>query len=222
MYDISVYVGENIRENTKAAFRKAIKLIDSGHFKKALIVNTTTRQRWALAAAREIDPNRIGDDHRMPVICEGVSIGDLCKQLYHVRELIRSQEIDVLIINSWEFASANPRFKDALLFGLRGLMDEFNVTVILYSHQVDAGRRDMGKITRELGKLSAVAGLISTVEQDEEREMQEEEMTASAQPEEISERFVSEKGILAHVSAEVEDEYPEPYEEVYEGDLVSV
>jgi hypothetical protein len=49
-------------------------------------------------------------------------------------------------------------------------------------------------------------------------------MTASAQPEEISERFVSEKGILAHVSAEVEDEYPEPYEEVYEeeGDLVSV
>jgi hypothetical protein len=220
MYDISVYVGENIRENTKAAFRKAISLIDSGHFKRAFVANTTTRQRWALAAGREIDANRIGDSYRMPVICEGVAAGDLCNRIGEIAETLRSLEIDLLIINSWEFASENTRYKDSLLFKLRGILEDLGITIVIYSHQTNAGSWDMGKMTRHLGKLSAIAGHIGTVEHDEE--MQEEEMNAVARPKEVSERFVGEEGLVGHREEAAEDEYPEPYEEVYEeeGELV--
>ena len=105
--DISVYVGENIRDNTRAAFRKALSLIDSGAFRKAFVVNTTTGQRWALGVAREIDASRIGDDLNKDVICRGVAAGDLCNQLSGIIQTVERCGIDLIIINSWEFASAN-------------------------------------------------------------------------------------------------------------------
>ena len=167
--DISVFVGKSVRENTKCAYRKALRLIDRDLYKKVLVINTSVRQHWALNEAREIDSDRIGDQISKPVTVIGVPCGDLCKEFEGISALISRHKIGVVMINSWEFASRDGRYKDNLLFQLRCLIESQGVSVIIYSHFTNVCALDIGIPQRgSIGKLSAIAGLICSTKHDEE------------------------------------------------------
>src|SRR5579883_2557928 len=134
--DINVFLGDNVSSNTQSAFRKAVQLLDEPELGKVLVINTSSRQRWALAVARTVDASRIGDEVAKPVCVMGTVAGELCNEFEAITETIVRHDIRVLMINSWEFASATPRYKDKLLFQLRKLVEEHSVTVIIYSQQM--------------------------------------------------------------------------------------
>ncbi len=174
--DVSVFVGESVRQNTQAAYRKAIRLIDTDFCKKVLVINSSVRQHWALAEARKID-GRIGDQISKPVTVIGSPCGDLSAHFDQISEMISRHNIEVVMINSWEFASRDTRYKDNLLYKIRCLIESQGVSVIIYSHQMKSEPKHVGIAKRGcLGKLSAIAGSITTVELDEqyaiEREME--------------------------------------------------
>ncbi len=167
--DISVFVGQSVRENTQCAFRKALRLIDLDLYKKVLVINTSVRQHWALREAREIDSDRIGDQLSKPVTVMGVPCGDLCKEFEAIGSIISRHKIGAVIINSWEFASRDGRYKDNLLYQLRCLIESQGVSVIIYSHFTNVSAVDIGIPKRgSIGKLSAIAGLICSTKHDEE------------------------------------------------------
>jgi hypothetical protein len=189
--DISVYTGESVRDNTEAALRKALSLLQTSFFKKILVINTSTRQHWALKLGRELDAERIGDEASKPVSVVGLAGGDLCKHLELVAEKVRRNGVGAIIINSWEFASWNTRYKDKLLFMLRELIEATGITVLIYSHETSVYRKQMGRVTRAMGKLSAFAALIA--EADPKLQFAAAPVVEAAKPEEVQEEVMAEE-----------------------------
>jgi hypothetical protein len=214
--DINVFIGDNIRDNTRSALRKAMQFVE-GCSAKVLMLNTSTGQRWALAQARQIDPRRIGDQVKNDIRVMGSVSGDLCKEFHRIVDMIDRHGIRIIIINSWEFASENSRYRERLLFQLRRICEEYGVTVLAYSHQKHVGSRDAGRATHGLAKLSAVAANICSIQSDLTLPPEEEESkyeatnieVAAAGREEMSGQFVSEQGRIDRAD-------PEPAESALE------
>lgn len=168
--DITVFCGDNIRNNTIAAYRKAMDLVMVG-FDHSLVLNTSTNQRWALREARALNPVVIGDDpNEHLVTVKGFACGDLCNHFDQIKSLIERHNMKLLIINSWEFTSSTPRYKDKLLFQLRCLIEQYDISILIYAERTNISSNDVGRTTRgALGKLSAVAAKIMHVDTDETR-----------------------------------------------------
>ena len=211
--EITVYCGEDAMTNTRAAFRKSLEMIKSNFFKKVMVVNSGPEQRRVLAEARAISPNgKIGTSvSKSEVFVYASRMGMLSHEISRIEDMLRNHRFDALIINSWEFASANSRYKEALLFELRGLAAEMGMTIIIYS-QMTAVEYRPGRIMRgTLGKLSAVAWNIFPV-------LQEIEPVA----EERSEKFVSANGKLDPIRSISHDGMiPKAREQVREEELVA-
>ncbi|HYM20764.1 MAG TPA: hypothetical protein VEW28_07165 [Candidatus Kapabacteria bacterium] len=192
--EITVYCGANVRTNTEAAYRKAIELVDAKAFQKALVINTSSRQRWALQLGREVSPDgRIGDKGECDVRVAASSEGLLSRELYDFKHTVESSGIDLVIINSWEFASCDCRRREELLFRLRSFMFELNVTVIVYS-QAAVKEYVPGKIMRgTLGRLAGLADIIAPVTTDVIGLSSDVKENVR---EEKSEHFISEEGHL--------------------------
>ncbi|HET9135982.1 MAG TPA: hypothetical protein VFO76_05040 [Candidatus Kapabacteria bacterium] len=167
--DITVLCGENLRENTISAFHKAMDL--RGVFERALVINTSLRQHWALQEGRKVDKSAIGDDfNHSTITVVGMPLGDLCYRFAEIMDKIERYDIKLLIINSWEFAASDARYREKLIFQLRRLLSEREITVLVYA-QNKASCEDVGINTRgKLGKLSAIAGMIVLAENSKQRE----------------------------------------------------
>jgi hypothetical protein len=166
--DITVYCGRDVREGTLAAYRKSLALLESGVFNKALVINSGSATRWALKLAREVDGQRIGaDPDKHSVVLHTAVGGALSKQLTEIESMIDTYGYDIIMINSWEFTSRHPRYKDDLLFRLRELMDSRQITIVVYSHYVKVETKPGVYQRGTLGKLSVIAGKIVLLTVDE-------------------------------------------------------
>ncbi|MFI5264720.1 MAG: hypothetical protein ACHQM6_09415, partial [Candidatus Kapaibacterium sp.] len=210
--EITVYCGEDAMANTRAAFKKSLEMIKSNCFKKIMVVNSGPEQRRVLAEARNISPNgKISDSiTNSDVYVYASRMGELSKEIHWIEDMLRRHKFDALVINSWEFASANSRYKEALLFALRGLASEMGMAIIIYS-QMTAVEYRPGRIMRgSLGKLSAIAWNIFPV-------LEEIEPLA----EEKSEKFITPSGKLDPIrSVEHEGMIPKAREKMLENELL--
>ena len=141
-------------------------------------------------------------------------MGSLDDDMALIEQTLRNHRFDALVINSWEFASANSRHKESLLFKLRILADEMGMTIVIYSKMTAVEYRP-GKIMRgSLGKLSAIAWNIFPV-------LEEIEPLTAA--EERSEKFITPAGKLDPIrSVEHNGKIPKAREQVLEEELVAV
>ncbi len=211
--EITVYCGEDAMTNTRAAFKKSLELIKTNCFKRIMVVNSGPEQRRVLAEARNISPNgKIGDSvTKSDVYVYASRMGMLSSEISRIENMLRTHKFDALIINSWEFASANSRYKEALLFELRTLSAEMGMTIVIYS-QMTAVEYRPGKIMRgSLGKLSAVAWNIFPVLEEIEPLSQEK-----------SEKFITPAGKLDPIRpVEHDGKIPKAREKIIEDELVT-
>jgi hypothetical protein len=188
--DIAIYCGENIMINTRAACEKALELVGSGYFKEAMILNCASSQRWALGVGRALaaEPRMKGVPWKHLNIMT-LGQGRIAKDMSHLRYEIERLGVDVILINSWEFASANARYREETLFALKALTLELNITIVVYSQAIPKEYKPGCIMRGTLGRLSVLAQIIGPVVQ----EGAEEE---ASKTEEHSEHFVSEEGHL--------------------------
>jgi hypothetical protein len=213
--EITIYCGEDAMANARAAFKKSQELLKSNFFKRVLVVNSGPDQRRVLAEARTVFTKDKTHNSltKSEVYVYPSRMGMLSQEMNTVEEMIRAHKFDVLIINSWEFASANSRHKEALMFKLRALSAEMGITIVVYS-QMTAVEYRPGKIMRgTLGKLSAIAWNIFPVLEEIEP------LTAADQK---SEKFITPAGKLDPIrSVEHDGKIPKAREEVFEEELVA-
>jgi hypothetical protein len=168
--EITVFCGPDNRSNAVAGFRKAVEMIDRGEFRKALVINTVTSTRWVLEEGRTVAPGRVGQrPHEHDVVVCTSDIGRLWDSVGDVRELVERHGFDILIVNSWEMASFDSRMRDRLIFGLRGLVEDYGITILVYSgcHVRETGPAGVTKRS-SLGRLSVTAARIVDIRADEE------------------------------------------------------
>jgi hypothetical protein len=95
--------------------------------------------------------------------------GDLVGERDALDNIIYQANISTIILCGWEFASSTPRRKERLMFYLRELMANNNVSVTVYCHTAIApvaGKIDRGGI----GKLSLMAFQICEVDSSKQLE----------------------------------------------------
>jgi hypothetical protein len=199
--EIAVICGPDIRQDTCEAYRRSLALLGSGEFAKALVITAGCTSRRALAWAREVDPERIGEQPtKNDVVVYPCIGGKLCKEITAIEAMIERHGFDILMINSWEFTSMHPRYRDELLFALQRLTEEHALTVVIFSH-ANGSPNEVGRIQRgTLGKLSVIAAKIVSMEVeaiDEEQRTYSTERRISRAAEvrpARSERFVGSDG----------------------------
>lgn len=154
-----------------------------------MVLNCASTYRWGMSVARALtaEPRlKHAPWKQLDILTLGQ--GRLSQELSFIRNRVERKGVDVILINSWEFASANARYREEAIFALRELMAELNVTVVVYS-QANPKEYKPGCIMRgTLGRLSALAAIIGPVETREE-----EPQTSAA---EHSDHFISEEGHL--------------------------
>jgi hypothetical protein len=199
--DIAVFCGADVNGNTRSACKKAEELLRSGSFKRALILNTASNQRWALRIGREVSA-LVGDEIDTDSICMmGVPQGELSRWLNVITQAIERHGFDVVLINSWELASATHRLREELIFSLHQLT-ALKASVVIYS-QAPLKEFTAGKILRGLGKLSALAQVITSLEEIEHVQSNTESIEQSVSTTDnkktiISPQFVSTDGYLSN------------------------
>lgn len=212
--EITVVCGPDIRRDTGEAYRRSLALLGSGQFAKALVVTAGCTSRRALAWAREVDPERIGEQpSKNDVVVYPCIGGKLCREITAIEAMIERHGFDILMINSWEFTSMHARYKDELLFALQRLTEEHRLTVVIFSH-ANGSPSEVGRIQRgTLGKLSVMAAKIVNMEAEEEmNELSTKRIPTRIEPTPVrSERYVSSDGSvdLAELHTDDEHEYDE-------------
>jgi hypothetical protein len=182
--EITVYCGDHARANVHSSLQQAREIAASSRQGKIMYVNTVFSTRKLLEAARR----ELGDSRTdfSPSVKEGdgrtkvhptkeiegiffkhVIIGDLCKYLGEIREMIEANDIKYLIVNSWDFANRSYGYKEKALFGLMNIANELGISVLIYSQARMRGAV-AGEMHRTgLGKLAAVADAIIWTSSDD-------------------------------------------------------
>jgi hypothetical protein len=186
--EITICCGENVLLNTRAACEKALELLTSGYFKRALVLNCSSSHRWGMSVARGLAAQpqfAKAPWDKLGIVTLGQ--GRLSRELWEIRDRIERTGVDVVLINSWEFASANARYREEAIFALRQLSCELNVTIIVYSQAAPKEYKPGCIMRGTLGRLSGIATIIGPVESGTAEEPQIEEH---------SDHYISEEGHL--------------------------
>lgn len=196
--DLSIFYGANVMSNTEAAMLKALEMVDSGIFKRVLIINTSTKLRRILKLGRQVSPDgRIGELlTKSPVCIVTAHGGELGRSFPEVEVLIRAHNFDAVIINSWEFASKNYHYRDELLFRIRTATEQNELTMLVYSQAAVKNYTPGSAMRGSLGKLGIMAAMITYLPMQEKIEKEEKKIQATEEATERSEQFISRKGNL--------------------------
>lgn len=129
-----------------------------------LIINTGLSKRRFKEAATEagIEVSPVRDTNAMispgtvPLIIQTSLAGELSSQLGEIRHICEEAKIRIVVITGWEWTSSSYRRKEQLLFGIRGLLDELDIALVVYSQSPN--RIECGKYARGgVGKLAMIA-----------------------------------------------------------------
>src|ERR1043165_3961059 len=129
-----------------------------------LVINTRLSKRRFKEAATEagIEVSPVRDTNAMispgtvPLIIQTSLAGELSSQLGEIRHICEEAKIRIVVITGWEWTSSSYRRKEQLLFGIRGLLDELDIALVVYSQS--PSRIECGKYARGgVGKLAMIA-----------------------------------------------------------------
>ncbi len=81
-----------------------------------------------------------------------------------LKDYVRQNKIDVIIVNSFEFACRTQREKDDMVDLLKFFRDEYCTGIIIYTHESEKRFRS-GSRRGPMGALSILAGWVSTIEE---------------------------------------------------------
>jgi hypothetical protein len=129
-----------------------------------LIINTGLSKRRFKAAAADVgielspvrDTSSMVSPGNTSLIIQTSIAGELSSQLSEIRQICEEAKIRIVIITGWEWTSASHRRKELLLFGLRGLLDELDISLIVYTqspNSIASGKYARGGV----GKLAMIA-----------------------------------------------------------------
>ena len=157
---------ENIMRHS-CATAKTVQSIGMG----TLIINCgMSHQRFKEYSDAVVTENRAyTTDAQADIFMRSSVRGNLVGEDYLIYEVLRTANIGTLIIAGWEWTSSSWRRKERLLFLLRELMEDYNLTIIIYSQATTnpvAGKSDRGGI----GKLALLAIGIVRLEVSEDLE----------------------------------------------------
>lgn len=158
--EITVFSGDNATRNLEASLLQAKML---RNLNRSVYYLNTSHTSWAYGAqAREI----LGPDATTMFMqrFQGTTItrGNLARVREDVLNAINFAGASVVIINSWEYASCGSRFREDLMFFLKRLVTEEEITVIVWS-QTDT-EAEAGTIKRSgIGKLAGLARHIEPI-----------------------------------------------------------
>ena len=196
--DLSIFCGENVISNTESAMRKALEMVDSGIFKRVLIINTSTKSRRILKLARQVSPEgRVGTLITKSPVCIIPGIGgQLGRSFGDIEMMIQEHGFDAVIINSWEYASMSYRLREELLFHIRRATEHNELTIIIYSQAAIKDYTPGALMRGSLGKLGIMACKITSLPMQEKIEKEQREIQGCEEKSERSEQFISEEGKL--------------------------
>ncbi len=182
--EITVYCGDDARANVISSLRQAVQISKSARKGNILYINTVfTTRRLLEVARRELaytHAEKLIGSMPQGIYFQSTIIGDLCKNLSDIREIVTLHEVKHIIVNSWDFANRSYSYKEKALFGLLQLADEFGVSVLIYS-QARMNGAVRGEMHRGgLGKLAVIADdIISLNLELDESEIIEESIILS-------------------------------------------
>ena len=196
--DLSIFYGANVMSNTEAAMRKALEMVDSGIFKRVLIINTSTKSRRILKLARQVSPDgRVGNLITKSPVCIVTAFGgELGRSFPEIEIVIKANKFDAVIINSWEYASKNYHYRDELLFRIRTATEQNELTMLVYSQAAVKDYTPGASSRGALGKLGIMACKITSLSMQEKIVKEEKKIPAAEEIAVHSEQFISEEGKL--------------------------
>jgi hypothetical protein len=158
--EVTIFRGDHAERNLDASLRQALMLRNLN--RSVYYINSSFSAWTFMARAREILGKNATSGFMPRFRCLTAPRGQLAKRHRELRDDIGSAS--VVIINSWEFASCTPRLANDLLFFLRSLVTEDEITVIVWS-QTDTNA-EVGTIKHGgVGKLAAIARHIEPIAQ---------------------------------------------------------
>ena len=189
IYNIPVTEGEltivrtlNAADVMKHSCRFAVASRKAGA--GVLIVNTGLSKRRFKEAAIEsgIEINDVRDTNYFVSAGKGSLIiqtslaGELANELGGIRQACIEAKISTVVITGWEWTSSSYRRKEQLVFGLRKLLDELDISVVVYTQS--PGRIASGEYSRGgVGKLAMMA--YDVVSYDPKNDLEDEAAGAS-------------------------------------------
>ncbi|HET9137060.1 MAG TPA: hypothetical protein VFO76_10515 [Candidatus Kapabacteria bacterium] len=99
----------------------------------------------------------------VPLIIQTSVAGRLSKEMPSIKTICEEANIKIVVVTAWEWTSSSYALKEQLLFGLRQLLDDLDVAVIVYTQS--SGDIMVGKYARGgVGKLAMIAYEVTSLE----------------------------------------------------------
>ncbi len=157
--DLVVYCGKDVGSNLADSLKQVAHIQKGyGHLVGRIVyINLPFHQKRFLPERKKYLPNADTDD---VFSCMNVPTGDLITYKAEIFKYVATGKYPVLVINSWEFSARNSRQRDDLIFFLQSIRNEFDVTIIIYSHSNTANARPGWYHGGGLGKLAVIADKI--------------------------------------------------------------
>lgn len=164
--EINVFAGDHAGRNLEASLKQA-KLLTNLY--RRVYYLSTVHNPWSLKRMiRNIfGESATGQWRRFEFACS--LDGKIGKKFETLKEEVIAAKTSILIINSWEFTSRNHRLREELIYSLKQLVAERDITLIVWTQRgaiCEAGEWRYG-----IGKIGALAAHVEHFLTDkEERE----------------------------------------------------
>src|SRR5688572_13665404 len=168
--EAAIIVGDDALMNLRSSLAHARLVVDRRLYDSVIYINLPfSKRRFTEERTRSYG------DTTASLEIHHVSSGHLSQFIGDLSMSGKPRGKTAIIINSWEMASANYRYKEELIFLLLRLVNDENTSVFVYSTANPNGLAP-GKPNRcGLGKLSLMTSDVIKLESDEEREEYETE-----------------------------------------------
>jgi len=184
--NINLLLGSSIGSNIHASLAHAKELLLTQAAGSVLYINTVDNTKSMKKIARDhgLKPNLSGlcqidsylcdIDYRHNIYIINLKRGDLHRLRDTIREHLYEGYIQYVIVNSWEFAASNSRYREQAIFLLKDLTDGLDEKVNPVSVMVYAETPPKETLAQKIqrggfGKLSGLAKNVESILPDEEQ-----------------------------------------------------
>ena len=172
--DITLLLGNSIGSNIRASLSHSADLTRTMPSGSVLYINTVQNRRSMLNSARAFGFEQDGDNDTFyvdgrrskAIYILNVIKGELNKWRPVIKEYLAEGYIQYIVINSWEFAARNSRYRDDLIFLLKELTDGLEgghppMNVLIYAEELNS-QPDAQRIHR--GGYGKLTGIVKRIE----------------------------------------------------------
>jgi hypothetical protein len=175
--EINILLGDDAADNLHYSLMQSVHLVASGKFNRIVYLNFPFSKR-KFTAAREAVLGEHREQIEKKIGYYHLASGRTSEKLHILKSQIDDPEQTAIVINAWELASSNYRYREELIFALRELQMELGMTVFVFSMAKPAAVTARRLNRAGLGKLTLAAErVISLIE-----EKQPEQINVTNEP----------------------------------------